>query len=233
MAPKGEAAQFWTAAAASSVHDGGRRHLEILERLYSVVGGCFTWTPARQCGRGRERSSEPAFATLPRTTLGSALDGLRVHESALRPGAAEMDGRGGRRPRRVGPQSCLGSSRPGQSPAGAPTSPVTQMFGCRGRLAFASGTQLAPFPSAIVVWSATDHHRARMARLSQTRGMCRYPAQPHQDGTSPAARTERLHDDGPSRRGAVEPRSPRSSSRRPTWGDGNTSAGAAVMTRVN
>ena len=40
---------------------------------------------------------------------------------------------------------------------------VADVWILRGRLSFGDGTQPAPFPSALVIWSATEEHRVRMA----------------------------------------------------------------------
>jgi len=166
LAPKGEAAQFWTAAAASSVHDGWTTPPEILERLYSVVGGCFTLDPCSPVRSG------------PRAPVRARIRYVAEDDSLALPwmGSVYMNPPYGRvLPRwsakaRTEAASGRASVVFGLIPARTDTrwwhadvAGHADVWLLRGRLAFGDGTQPAPFPSAIVVWSATDHHRARMA----------------------------------------------------------------------
>jgi transcriptional regulator with XRE-family HTH domain len=167
LVPKGAPAQFWATAAASSVHDGWTTPPEILGRLYEVVGGAFTLDPCSPVRTG------------PRAPVRARIRYVAEDDSLNLPwmGAVFMNPPYGRAlPRwtakaRTEAETGRASVVFGLIPARTDTrwwhadvAGHADIWLLRGRLAFGDGAQPAPFPSAIVVWAASDDHRTRMGQ---------------------------------------------------------------------
>lgn len=166
LVEKGSAPGFWTATAASSVHEAWTTPPELLEALYNVVGGQFELDP---CSPVRKGPRTPVRARLRYVAADDALTlpwkastvfmnppyGRQLRAWVAKARLEVADGRAG----------VVFALLPARCDTGwwhQHVAGITDVWMLRGRLAFGDGAQAAPFPSAIVVWSATDEHRARM-----------------------------------------------------------------------
>jgi phage N-6-adenine-methyltransferase len=158
---------FWTTTAASSAYGDWTTPQQVLERLYAVVGGPFGLDP---CSPGR---SDQRAMVKARLRYVAEDDGLSLDWNAP---TVFMNPPYGRDIQRwvAKAHEEAASGRAGMVigllPARCDTgwwhryvANVADTWMLRGRLAFGDGSQAAPFPSAIVIWSATPDHRDRMA----------------------------------------------------------------------
>jgi phage N-6-adenine-methyltransferase len=166
LVPVGSPPSFWMAAGISSVHHGWTTPPEILERLYGVVGGAFGLDPCSPTRAGpnahvRARlryAAEDDALSLPWRTPSVFMNPPYGRALRLWVAKARAEAEAGRAGVVVGlvPARC-DTGWWHQHVAGA-----ADIWMLRGRLSFGDGSQPAPFPSAIVIWSAAEVHRARM-----------------------------------------------------------------------
>ena len=166
LVPKGGPASFWSAAAISSAHHAWTTPSNVLERLYGVVGGRFGLDP---CSPVRRGSKAPVRARL---RYVAADDGLSLPWSAPSVFVNPPYGRGLRAwiakaheetaSGRADLVIALIFARPDTGWWHGHVAGIADVWMLRGRLVFGSGTNVAPFPSAIVIWGATGVHRAAM-----------------------------------------------------------------------
>jgi hypothetical protein len=168
LVPIGSPPQFWSTTAASSAHHGWTTPPDILEKLYRVIGGPFGLDP---CSPARKGPRAPVRARLRYTAED---DGLSLHWTAQSVFMNPPYGRGlsawvakAHAETAAGRAGVVFGLVPARSDPGwwhDHIAGVADVWMLRGRLSFGDGTQAAPFPSAVVIWSATDEHRACMAR---------------------------------------------------------------------
>jgi transcriptional regulator with XRE-family HTH domain len=167
LEPMNAPANYWGGAAVSSVHHGWTTPGHVLEGLYTLVGGSFGLDPCSPARRG------PAATVRARVRLTAIDDALSM---SWRAPTAFMNPPYGR-----GLKAWVAKAQAqhlcGNVPLMAaliPARPDTRwwhdhvadhadVWMLKGRLSFGDGSQAAPFPSAIVVWGATDAHRHLMA----------------------------------------------------------------------
>jgi DNA-binding XRE family transcriptional regulator len=160
----GVSTSFWEGAATSSVHHGWHTPPALLEALYPIVGGMFDLDP---CSPVRRGSGAPVRARTRFTAEDDALSrpwrartvfmnppyGRQLAVWVAKARGEFLSGRAGlvlglvpaRTDTRWWHDSIAGSA---------------DLWMLKGRLAFGDGSVPAPFPSAIVVWSAQTEHRA-------------------------------------------------------------------------
>ncbi len=166
LRPKGEGFGFWESAATSSADEEWYTPSWLLDRLYRVIGGSFGLDPCSPARRG------PRAPVKARVRYVAEDDSLNLPWTAatvfvnppygrqLRAWVAKASHEAD-----VGRSGVVFALVPARCDTGwwhdhvAPTADVWML---RGRVAFGDGTKPAPFPSAIVVWSATVEHRDRM-----------------------------------------------------------------------
>ncbi|MFT8246451.1 DNA N-6-adenine-methyltransferase [Roseomonas sp. BN140053] len=167
LVPIGSPPDFWTAAAASSAHDGWTTPLEVLERLYEVVGSSFDLDP---CSPARSGLRALVRARIRYVAEDNSLELPWVGAVFMNP----PYGRGlslwttkARLEAATGRASVIFGLIPARTDTRwwhADVAGHADVWLLKGRLSFGDGQQAAPFPSAIVVWAATDEHRTRMAK---------------------------------------------------------------------
>jgi phage N-6-adenine-methyltransferase len=164
---KGTAFGFWESTAISSADDEWYTPPWLLDRLYRVIGGSFGLDPCSPVRRG------------PRTTVRARVryvaqdDSLNLPWKAatvfvnppygrqLRAWVAKAHNEANTR--RAGVVFGLVPARCDTGWWHSHVAEAADIWMLRGRLSFGDGSKPAPFPSAIVAWSATDEHRKRMA----------------------------------------------------------------------
>ena len=167
---KGKPPSFHRTAAISSVHQAWRTPPELLEKLYPVVGGMFDLDP---CSPTADRRTASVRARLYFTGRMPDDDGLALPWS----GAVFVNPPYGRElkhwiqkchdeaaARRVAPCIALIPARPDTKAWHTWIAGKADVFMLRGRLRFlAEGSdEAAPFPSALIVWNATQAIREAM-----------------------------------------------------------------------
>lgn len=167
LRPEGTSQAYWTGAAAASAHNGWTTPADVLERLYVVNGGVFGLDP---CSPVRRGPKAPVKAKL-RYVAGD--DGLSMPWKAASVYVNPPYGRGlvnwvahAQREAAAGRAGVVFALVPARSDTGWWHNYIAghaDVWMLRGRLSFGKGGNSAPFPSAIVVWSATEEHRERMA----------------------------------------------------------------------
>ena len=163
LAPLGEPAPFWTSAAASSAHGGWTSPPGLLALLYPIFGRRFGLDV---CSPVRRGPKAPVKARLRYVAEDDALRlPWRADSVFMNPpygrhlkswvAKAHAEARSGRSGIVVG----LLLARCDTGWWHDHVAEVADIWMLRGRLAFGDGSQPAPFPSALVLWSATDAHR--------------------------------------------------------------------------
>ncbi len=163
LGPIGAALSFWGGAATSSQYHGWTTPPEVLEVLYLVVGGEFGLDP---CSPVRRGPSAPVRARLRFTSeddgLGRPWRATSIYmnppygrQLGLWMAKARMEAEAGR----AGLVIALVPARTDTRWWHDHVAGKADVWLLRGRLAFGDGTMAAPFPSAIVVWSALEEHR--------------------------------------------------------------------------
>jgi hypothetical protein len=167
LGPTGATLSFWGGAATSSNYHGWTTPPEVLEALYPVVGGEFGLDPCSPVRRG------PGAPVRARLRFTSEDDGLgrpwRATSVYMNPpygrqlglwmAKARMEAEAGR----AGLVIALVPARTDTRWWHDHVAGKADVWLLRGRLAFGDGTMAAPFPSAIVVWSALEQHRLALA----------------------------------------------------------------------
>lgn len=168
--PKGKPLTFWRTTATSSAHQSWMTPQDLLTKLYPVVGGCFDLDP---CSPTADRKSAPVRARLYFTGQTPEDDGLalswfgsifvnppygrilkhwicKAHDEATA--------------RRAFPCIALIPARPDTAAWHTWIAGKADVFLLRGRLRFSAGGvgEVAPFPSALIVWNASRDVREAM-----------------------------------------------------------------------
>lgn len=166
LVPKGTSTQFWTTTAASSAHEGWTTPPQILEPLYKVVGGTFDLDP---CSPVRSGPKAPVRARVRYIAEDDSLKLPWIGKVFMNPPYGRVLPKWTAKAR-VEVQAGRSSVVFGLIPARTDTrwwhtdvAGHADVWLLRGRLAFGDGVQPAPFPSAIVVWAASDDHRMLMS----------------------------------------------------------------------
>lgn len=166
LLPVGEAMAFFASAGNSTAHHGWTTPPDVLEKLYGVVGGAFSLDP---CSPTANRRTAPVRAKVRFT---AEQDGLalpwhgtvfvnppygRVLCDWIARCRAEVESR------RATLVVALIPARPDTGWWHDDIAHVADVWMLRGRLRFGgAGGESAPFPSALIIWGATDEHRQRM-----------------------------------------------------------------------
>ncbi len=167
LVPAGSAIPFWTGPASSSVHQAWTTPSALLERLYVVVDGAFGLDPCSPVRRGPQA---PVKAKLRYVEADDALSlpwkaatvfmnppyGRQLRLWVAKAHAEAASGR-------AGTVFGLLPARPDTGWWHEHVAGQADVWLLRGRLSFGTGANAAPFPSAIVVWSARPEHIDRMA----------------------------------------------------------------------
>lgn len=166
LVPRGAGASYWADTATSSAHHGWETPPEVLERLYRVVDGRFGLDPCAAARRGpranvRARvrfTAEDDGLTLPWIAPSVFVNPPYGRSLAAWVAKAREEARSGR----AGVVIALVPARPDTKWWFQHIADIADVWLLRGRLAFGDGSRPAPFPSALIGWSASDEHRARM-----------------------------------------------------------------------
>ena len=168
--PKGDLPSFHKTAAISSAHQAWRTPPDLLEKLYPVVGGMFDLDP---CSPTADRRTASVRARMYYTGRTPEDDGLSLPWS----GAVFVNPPYGRELKhwikkchdeaaahRVAPCIALIPARPDTKAWHTWIAGKADVFMLRGRLRFlAEGSdEVAPFPSALIVWNASAAIREAM-----------------------------------------------------------------------
>ena len=162
--PVGHAPSFWSAAAISSTHDGWTTPPDVMECLYAVVGNPVDLDP---CSPVRTGPKAPVRARLRYTMADDGLDLPWIGTVYVNPPYGRT------LPLWIAKARHEAESGRAMVLALVPARTDTRWWHdhiagradvwlLKGRLAFGSGGQPAPFPSALVAWSAHEEHRTRM-----------------------------------------------------------------------
>ena len=164
LVPVGQAEPFYAGVACSSPSDAWATPLELLERLYVVIDGCFDLDP---CSPGRHRSRVRAIEHFNQDDDGLAQpwDGtVYLHPPHGRTigkwtGKAKLEVEEGRAVLVVG----LLPARTDTIWWHRHVAGHAAVWLLKGRLAFGDGDGTAPSPSALVIWGGSAAHRERMS----------------------------------------------------------------------
>ncbi len=166
LGPVGVFPSFWDGAATSSAYHGWTTPPALLEALYPVVGGAFDLDP---CSPVRRGPGAPVRAKVSYTAEDDALSrpwrGRSVfvnppYGRELRAWMAKA--RTEAETGRAGLVVALVPARTDTRWWHDHVAGKADVWLLRGRLAFGDGSVPAPFPSAVVVWSAQAGHRAAL-----------------------------------------------------------------------
>jgi hypothetical protein len=166
LGPTGATLSFWGGAATSSNYHGWTTPPEVLEVLYPIVGGSFDLDPCSPVRRG------PGAPVRAKARYTAQDDGLsrpwRGRSVFLNPpygrelGAWMAKARGEHLSGRAGLIVALVPARTDTRWWHDSVIGEADVWLLKGRLSFGDGTAAAPFPSAIVVWGATDDTRTSL-----------------------------------------------------------------------